>query len=261
MSEQKFWLVYGASLVVLLGLIYWVHSSRQAVEPPAAISPEDAAALISEAVAPLEQQIAEQAARLETMVSVQQQMAATLEDSGLRESLEQEIAQNAVETRDSLKADLEKYEARLDDLQAQADDPAVANEIAATRAEIQRIEVLLDDLSTRVDCATLASRSNVRTFVVPARTSLEVPEETVVISVGRVRNKTIDTVSVNARAALDEPISTRVIGEVPIGGTVDFRHESRNYTATFTHATRRFLNSALIGVELHSVPVELAECP
>ena len=244
----------------MLGLIYWVHTSRQVVEAPAGISPQDVAALISEAEAPLEQEIAEQAARLESMSGVQQQLASALEDSGLRESLEREIAQNAVETRDRLQADLAQYEARLDDLQAQADDPAVANEIAATRAEIQRIEVLLDDLSTRVDCATLASRSNVRTFVVPARTSLEVPEETIVISVGRLRNKVIDTVSVNARASLEEPISTRVIGEVPIGGTVEFRHETMNYTATFTHATRRFLNSALIGLELRSVPVELAEC-
>ena len=260
MSEQKFWVVLGTSLVVMLGLIYWVHTSRQVVEPPAGSSPEQVAALIREAVAPFEQQIAEQAARMEALVSVQQQMATALEDSGLRESLEQEIAQNAVETRDRLKADLEKYEARLDSLQAQADDPAVANEIAATRSEIQRIEVLLDDLSTRVDCAALASQQNVRTFVVPARTSLEVPGETIVISVGRLRNKAIDTVSINARASQDEPISTRVIGEVPIGGTVEFRHESMNYTAIFTHATRRFLNSALVGLELRSVPVELEEC-
>ena len=148
---------------------------------------------------------------------------------------------------------------RLDEI-FPADDPAVANEIAATRAEIDRIEVLLSDLSTRVDCASLAARTSVRTLVVPARSSLEVPDETIVLSIGRLRDNKIDTVSINARAALDEPISTRVVGAVRIGTSVEFRHETSDYIATFTHATRRFLNSALINVELRASPVELAEC-
>jgi hypothetical protein len=260
LNEQRFWLVSLAGIVLLLGVIYWLHRPGDEAVGPAALSPEDVAALISEAVTPLQETIAEQAAVLEAMAGTQRQLASAVEQSGLREALEQEIAQNAEQTRDSLKADLVRYEARLDDLQARADDPAVANEIAATRAEIDRIEVLLDDLSTRVDCASLAARTSVRTLVMPARSSLEVPDETVVISVGRLRNDAIDAVSINARAALDEPISTRVVGEVAIGSSVEFRHESLDYVATFTHATRRFLNSALIGVELRSSPIELAEC-
>lgn len=260
LSEQKFWLVSLAGIALLLALIYWLHAPQEAVDQPPDVLPAEIAALINEAVAPLQEKISEQAAALEALSGVQQQLVSAVEESGLREALEQEIAQNAERTRDSLKADLRKYETRLDDLQARADDPAVANEIAATRAEIGRIEVLLDDLSTRVDCASLAARTNVRNLVIPSRSSLEVPEETVVISVGRLRGDAIDAVSINARAALDEPISTRVVGEVPIGGSVQFRHEAQDFVATFTHATRRFLNSALIGVELRSSPIELADC-
>ncbi len=260
MNEQRFWLVSLAGVVLLLGLIYWLHAPQEGADAPVPMTPDDIAALIEEATAPLEEKISAQAAQLEALAGVQQQLASTAEESDLRATLEEEIAQNAEQTRDSLKSDLRKYETRLDELQARADDPAVANEIAATRAEIDRIEVLLNDLSTRVDCASLAARTNVRTLVIPSRSSLEVPEETVVISVGRLRNNAIDTVSVNARAALDEPVSTRVIGEVPIGGSVEFRHESKDFVATFTHATRRFLSSALIGIELRSSPIELADC-
>ena len=191
---------------------------------------------------------------------MQAKLASASEEDDLRQALEAEIAQNAEQTRESLRSDLRQYESRLDELQARADDPAVANEIAATRAEINRIEVLLDDLSTRVDCASLAARTSVRTLVVPSRSSLEVPDETIVLSVGRLRDNKIDTVSINARAAVDEPISTRVVGAVRIGTSVEFRHETSDYIATFTHATRRFLNSALINVELRASPVELAEC-
>ena len=260
MSEQKFWLVSLTGFVVLLGLIYWVHTSRPEVSGPDPLSPDEVAALINDATLPLQAQIAEQAAQLESMAGVQTKLASAVEESDLRQALEAEIAQNAEQTRDSLRSDLRRYESRLDDLQARADDPAVANEIAATRAEIDRIEVLLDDLSTRVDCASMAARTSVRTLVVPSRSSLEVPDETIVLSVGRLRNNRIDAVSINARAAVDEPISTRVVGEVGIGSSVEFRHESSNYVATFTHATRRFLNSALINVELRASPVELAEC-
>ncbi len=265
MSEQKFWLVSLAGIVLLLGLIYWLHAPQNGgADKPEMISPDDVAALVNEAIAPLNDQIREQAAQLEAqleaMTAVQQQLTSAVEESGLRESLQQEIVRTAEQTRGSLQSDLLKYESRLDDLQARADDPAVANEIAATRAEIGRIEVLLDDLSTRVDCASLAASTNVRTLVVPSRSSLEVPDETVVITVGRLRGNAIDTVSINARAALDEPISTRVIADVPIGGSVEFRHESADYVATFTHATKRFLSSALIGLELRSAPVELADC-
>ena len=80
------------------------------------------------------------------------------------------------------------------------------------------------------------------------------------ISVGRYRQGALDAVSINARAELDEPISTRVVGEVPIGGSVEFRHEDRNYEATFINAASRFLSSALISIELRSAPVELAHC-
>ncbi len=260
MSEQKFWLVSGANFLLLLGLTYWFYTSRQDADAPASLTPDQVAALINETVAPLQETIAEQSARLEAMTDAQRQLASAVAESGLQESLQQQIAANAEQTRDSLQADLKRYEARLDNLQARADDPAVANEIAATRAEIGRIEVLLNDLSTRVDCTSLATQTTVRTLVVPARSSLEVPEETVVISVGRLRSNVIDAVSVNARAEMDEPISTRVIGEVPLGGSVSFRHEASDYVATFTHATRRFLNTSLIGVELRSAPRALAEC-
>jgi hypothetical protein len=260
LNEQRFWLVGLTGVVLLLGLIYWLHAPRDGGDEPAVISPDDVAALINEAVAPLQATIAAQAAQLEALAGTQQRLASAVEDSSLRKALEAEIAQNAEQARDSLRSDLRKYEARLDDLQARADDPAVANEIAATRLEIDRIEVLLDDLSTRVDCASLATRTNVRNLVIPSRSSLEVPDETVVISIGRLRNDAIDAVSINARAAADESISTRVVGEVAIGSSIEFRHESSDYVATFTHATKRFLNSALIGVELRSSPIELAEC-
>lgn len=260
MHEQRVWLVGLTSLVLLLGLIYWLHAPGKETTAVEVLSPADVATLVNDALAPLQIRISEQAAQLDALAGVQQQLASAVEEGGLRESLQQEIAQNAEQTRDTLKSDLRDYEARLDDLQARADDPAVANEIAATRAEIGRIEVLLDDLSVRVDCASLAAATNIRTFVMPSRSSLEVPDETVVISVGRLRGDTIDAVSVNARAATDEPISTRVIGDVPIGGSVGFRHETMDYVATFTHATKRFLSSALIGVELRSAPIELAEC-
>jgi len=260
LNEQRFWLVSLTGIVLLLGLIYWLHAPQDGVDEPAVISPDDVAALINEAIAPLQAKISEQSAELKTLSATQRQLATAVEESGLREALELEIAQNAEQTRDGLKSDLKKYEARLDDLQARADDPAVANEIAATRAEISRIEVLLDDLSTRVGCASLAARTNVRTLVIPSRSSLEVPGETVVISIGRLRNDAIDAVSINARNALEEPISTRVVGEVPIGSSVEFRHEASDFVATFTQATKRFLNSALIGVELRSSPIELAEC-
>ena len=260
MNEQKFWLVSVTGIVLLLGLIYWLHAPQESPVEPDGISPEDVAVLISEAVEPLQDKLQEQAAQLEAMTAAQQQLTSAVEDSGLRESLQQEITQNAEQTRDTLQSDLRRYESRLDDLQARADDPAVANEIAATRAEIGRIEVLLNDLSTRVDCASLAANTNVRTLVIPSRSSLEVPEDTVVISVGRLRGNVIDTVSINARAELDEPISTRVVGEVPIGGSIEFRHETTLYIATFTHATKRFFSSALIGLELRSAPMQLADC-
>ena len=264
MSEQKLWLVSLTGIVLLIGLSYWVYAHRHGETAPAGLTPEEVAALINEATSPLLEKISEQAAQLELLAGVQQRLAKAIEESDeesdLRAALEQEMAQNAEQTRASLRSDLAAYESRLDDLQARADDPAVANEIAATRAEIARIEVLLDDLSTRVNCASLAARTSVRTLVVPSRSSLEVPEETIVLSVGRLRNNVIDTVSINARAALDEPVSTRVVGEVRIGSSVEFRHESSDFVATFTHATRRFLNSALINVELRSSPAELAEC-
>lgn len=262
MNDQKIWLVAAGAGLVVLGVAFllhgWLHGPRP--EPAATIAPQDVAELINEAVAPLQDRLSAQTAELEAMRATQLQLANAVEQSGLREALEEEIAENATQTREGLRADLARYETRLNDLQAQADDPAVANEIAATRAEIRKIEVLLDDLSTRVDCANMAARTNVRTLVIPSRSSLEVPEETVVLSVGRVRNNVIDTVSINARASVDEPVSTRVVGEVPIGSSVEFRHENNNFVAVFTHATRRFLASALVGVELRSTPVALEDC-
>ena len=120
MNEQRFWLVSLTGIVLLLGLIYWLHRPGDEAGGPAALSPEDVATLISEAVTPLQETIAEQAVALDAMAGTQRQLASAVEQSGLREALEQEIAQNAEQTRDSLKADLVRYEARLDDLQAQA---------------------------------------------------------------------------------------------------------------------------------------------
>ena len=257
MLEQRFWLVSLTGAVLILGLIYYLHAERE--EAPV-LTPGDVNVLVEQAVAPLEQLIADQSAELERLAAAQQEMVATIEDRALKTELEEVIARNTAVTRDSLKSDLRKYETRLDELQAQADDPAVANEIAATRAQITRIETALDDLSNRMDCADLAARTEVRTLVVPSRSSLEVPDETIVISVGRYRQGVLDAVSINARAELDEPISTRVVGEVPIGGSVEFRHEDRNYVATFINAASRFLSSALISIELRSAPVELADC-
>lgn len=255
--EQRFWLVSLTGAVLILGLIYYLHADRE--EAPV-LSPAEVNAMLEEAVAPLEQLIAEQSAELERLAAAQQAMVATVEDRALKTELEEVIARNTAVTRDSLQSDLKKYESRLDELQAQADDPAVANEIAATRAQISRIETALDELSSRMDCADLGARTEVRNLIVASRSSLEVPGETIVISVGRYRKGAIDAVSINARAEMDEPVSTRVVGQVPIGGSVDFRHEDKSYVATFTHAASRFLGSALISIELRSAPLELAGC-
>jgi hypothetical protein len=261
--EQRVGLASIIGLVVLAAVMIWLHAgtNREKTAPVNAWTDASVTAKIEEALSPYQGLLSEQAAELESMKEQLRQLLGAVEQSDLREDLQKEIEQKAVVTRASLQTDLERYETRLNELNARADDPTVKNEIAATRAEITRIETILDDLSARVDCASMASRVSVRTLVMPSRSSTTIPEETIVMSLGRYKNGRIDTVSVSAQAAPDEPISTRVVGDVPIGGKVEFRHEDHEYIATFTHANGRLFSSALIGIELRAMPLELADCP
>ncbi|MCZ6856292.1 MAG: hypothetical protein O7G86_20440, partial [Gammaproteobacteria bacterium] len=116
-----------------------------------------------------------------------------------------------------LQTTLARYERELSQLAIQVRDDESAQAVNAMQGQLAELQRNIVGLSDQVACA-VALRSNVpRTFLLKSNDSTRLPGYDLVISLSRLRNGAVETVSVSAPEGSANQVNTKVIGNVQMG--------------------------------------------
>ncbi|MCZ6642260.1 MAG: hypothetical protein O7F71_11850 [Gammaproteobacteria bacterium] len=159
-----------------------------------------------------------------------------------------------------LQTTLARYERELSQLAIQVRDDESAQAVNAMQGQLAELQRNIVGLSDQVACA-VALRSNVpRTFLLKSNDSTRLPGYNLVISLSRLRNGAVETVSVSAPEGSANQVNTKVIGNVQMGRPFSIDQADVSYEGVITFAHKRLFGRALIGFEIRMVSVGGDSC-
>lgn len=154
---------------------------------------------------------------------------------------------------EELRSTLARYEGELKQLAIDVRDDESAGAVNAMQGQLAELQRNIAGLSDQVACA-VALRSNVpRTFLLKSNDSTRLPGYDLVISLSRLSNGIVETVSVSAPEGSANQVNTKVIGNVQMGRPFAIDQAGVSYEGVITFAHKRLFGRALIGFEIRMV--------
>jgi len=161
---------------------------------------------------------------------------------------------------DDMQRALRAYEQQLTALAAEVRDDESAAAVNAMQGQLLQLQQNIDGLSDQVGCALQAQGRAPRTFLLKSNESTALPGYDLVISLSRLRDERIETVSVSAPEGAGTQVNTKVIGNVALGTPFRFEQGNTTFEGVFTFAQNRLFARALIGFEIRPVIPDGGPC-
>jgi hypothetical protein len=155
---------------------------------------------------------------------------------------------------------LTRYEKQLSALAQRVEDDESAGLVNALQGQLVGLQKDIAGLSDRVACAVAYRGNSPRTFLLKSNESTDLPGMDLVVSLSRVKNDVIETVSVSARDGALNQVHTQVIGQVSLGKPFTINQGDTHYEGTFTFAQTRLFGKAFIGFEIRMTDVAGEPC-
>jgi hypothetical protein len=161
---------------------------------------------------------------------------------------------------DELKRSLARYERQLATLAKEVKDDESAEAVNAMQGQLVMLERSIAGLSDQVACAVALGGNSPRTFLLKSNESTVLPGFDLVISLSRLKDELIETVSVSAQEGALNQAHTQVIGNVRLGKPFDIAHGNTQYQGVFTFAQSRLFSKAFVGFEIRMASVDGESC-
>ena len=161
---------------------------------------------------------------------------------------------------DELKRSLVRYERQLATLAKEVKDDESAEAVNAMQGQLMTLEQSIAGLSDQVACAVALRGNSPRTFLLKSNESTVLPGFDLVISLSRLKDELIETVSVSAQEGSLNQAHTQVIGNVHLGRPFDIAQGNTQYEGVFTFAQSRLFSKAFVGFEIRMTSVDGDSC-
>ena len=155
---------------------------------------------------------------------------------------------------------LARYERELSELAMEVRDDESAHAVNAMQGQLVELQRNIAGLSDQVACAVALRGNAPRTFLLKSNDSTALPGYDLVISLSRLRNDVVETVSVSAPEGSTNQVNTKVIGDVQMGKPFAIVQGDVSYEGLITFAHKRLFSKALIGFEIRMVSADGDSC-
>lgn len=155
---------------------------------------------------------------------------------------------------------LSRYEKQLGELAQRVEDDESAALVNALQGQLVGLQKDIAGLSDRVACAVAYRGNSPRTFLLKSNESTDLPGMDLVVSLSRLKDEVIETVSVSARDGSLNQVHTQVIGQVSLGKPFTIDQGETHYEGTFTFAQTRLFGKAFVGFEIRMTDVAGEPC-
>ncbi len=201
---------------------------------------------------------------LKTLIAEQTEAALTaFQSSGaLEQSIRSAVGSGSgsADPVNELKRTLARYEHDLATLAREVRDDESAAAVNVMQGQLITLQRDISGLSDRVACAVALRGNSPRTFLLKSNESTALPGFELVISLSRLKNEVIETVSVSAREGSLNQVHTQVIGSVKLGKPFDIAQGDTQYEGVFTFAQSRLFGKAFVGFEIRTTSVDGESC-
>ena len=155
---------------------------------------------------------------------------------------------------------LARYERELSELAMEVRDDESAQAVNAMQGQLVELQRNIAGLSDQVACAVALRGNAPRTFLLKSNDSTPLPGYDLVISLSRLRNDVVETVSVSTPEGSTNQVNTKVIGDVQMGKPFAIVQGDVSYEGLITFAHKRLFSKALIGFEIRMVSADGDSC-
>ena len=143
-------------------------------------------------------------------------------------------------------------------MEVRDDESALA--VNAMQGQLVELQRNIAGLSDQVACAVALRGNAPRTFLLKSNDSTALPGYDLVISLSRLRNDVVETVSVSTPEGSTNQVNTKVIGDVQMGKPFAIVQGDVSYEGLITFAHKRLFSKALIGFEIRMVSADGDSC-
>jgi hypothetical protein len=159
-----------------------------------------------------------------------------------------------------LRSSLSRYEKQLAELAREVEDDESAAAVNEMQGQLVSLRRDIAGLADQVACAVAVRDNSPRTFLLRSNESTALPGMDLVVSLSRLRDEAIETVSVSAREGSLNQVHTQVIGNVGLGKPFVIDQGATRYEGMFTFAQPRLFAKALVGFEIRMTSADAASC-
>jgi hypothetical protein len=201
---------------------------------------------------------------LKSLVSQQSELA--LDEFRASRGFEQAVLAAKGDEADSgdpvneFRGTLARYERELSELAMEVRDDESAQAVNAMQGQLVELQRNIAGLSDQVACAVALQGNAPRTFLLKSNDSTRLPGYDLVISLSRMRDDVVETVSVSAPEGSNKQVNTKVIGGVQIGRPFTIVRGDTSYEGLITFVHKRLFSKALIGFEIRMVSADGDSC-